>query len=93
MPKSVKETKRITQRIVTIDDIKNVISAIKEGGEHNEFTAGQRRNSAVLVLFGAYTGQRPYATIRKLTVGQFRAALRHDPPVLHVLPQQDKIRM
>jgi hypothetical protein len=93
MPRAVKESKRITQRIVTIDDIKNVLSAIKEGGEHGEFTTRQRRNYTALVLFGAHTGQRPYATIRKLTVGQFNAALQHYPPVLDVLPQQDKIRM
>jgi len=58
-----------------------------------EFTARQRQNYKALVLFGAYTGQRPYATIRKLTVGQFRRALQRDPPVLDVLAQQDKIRM
>jgi integrase len=93
MPKTVKERKRITQRIVTIDDIKNVLSAIKEGGEHREFTPRQCKNYTALVLFGAYTGQRPTATIRKLTVGQFRAALGLDPHMLDVLPQQDKIRM
>jgi integrase len=93
MPKAVKESKRITQRIVTIEDIKNILSAIEEGGEHREFTARQCKNYTALVLFGAYTGQRPYATIRKLTVGQFRVALQRDPPVLDVLPEQDKIRM
>jgi integrase len=93
MPKTVKESKCITQRIVTIEDIKNVLSAIDEANKNAEFTARQCQNYKALVLFGAYTGQRPLATIRKLTVGQFRAALRHDPSVLDVLPQQDKIRM
>ncbi|MGB9371532.1 MAG: hypothetical protein WCB79_06370 [Halobacteriota archaeon] len=93
MPKAIKESKRITQRIVTTDDVKNVLSAIEQGGEHREFTMRQCQNKKALVLFGAYTGQRPIATIRKLTVGQFRAALQRDPPVLDVLPQQDKIRM
>jgi hypothetical protein len=93
MPKAVKESKRITQRIVTVEDIENVLSAIEEGGERREFTARQRQNYTALVLFGAYTGQRPIATIRKLTVGQFRTALQRDPPVIDVLPQQDKIRM
>jgi len=93
MPKAIKESKRVTQRIVTTDDVKNVLSAIEQGGEHCEFTVRQCQNYKALVLFGAYTGQRPIATIRKLTVGQFRAALRHDSPVLDVLPQQDKIRM
>jgi hypothetical protein len=93
MPKTVKESKRITQRIVTIEDTKNVLSAIDEAYKNAEFTTRQCQNYKALVLFGAYTGQRPIATIRKLTVGQFRAALRHDHPVLDVLPQQDKIRM
>ncbi|MFZ0925414.1 MAG: hypothetical protein WCE82_10580 [Halobacteriota archaeon] len=93
MPKTVKESKRITQRIATIQDIKNLLSAIEEGGQNHEFTARQRQNYTALVLFSAYTGQRPLATIRKLTVGQFQAALRRDPSVLDVLPQQDKIRM
>ena len=93
MPKAVKESKRITQRKVTTEDIKTVLSAIEEGRENREFTTRQYQNCKALVLFHAYTGQRPIATIRKLTVGQFRAALRRDPPVLDVLPQQDKIRM
>jgi integrase len=93
MPKAIKESKRRTQRIVTIEDIKIVLAAINEGLENREFTKRQCQNYKALVLFGAYTGQRPIATIRKLTVGQFRAALRRDPPVLEVLPQQDKIRM
>ena len=38
MPKAIKESKRITQRIVTTDDVKNVLSAIEQGGEHREFT-------------------------------------------------------
>ena len=80
MPKAIKESKRVTQRIVTTDDVKNVLSAIEQSGERREFTTRQCQNYKALVLFGAYTGQRPIATIRKLTVGQFRAALRHDPP-------------
>jgi integrase len=93
MPRAVKESKQITQRIGTTEDIKNVLSAIDEANKNSEFTARQRQNYKALVLFGAYTGQRPLATIRKLTVGQFRAALQRDPSVLDVLPQQDKIRM
>jgi integrase len=59
MPKAVKESKRVTQRVVTTDDVKNVLSAIEQGGEHREFTMRQQENYAALVLFGAYTGQRP----------------------------------
>jgi hypothetical protein len=46
-----------------------------------------------MVLFGALTGQRPLATIARLTVGQFREAVKMDKPVVDVLPWQDKIRM
>ena len=92
MPKAIKESKRITQRIVVTEDIKNVLAAIEEGHENREFTTRQYQNYKALVLFGAYTGQRPIATIRKLTVGQFRFALQHKPPVVDVLPQQDEIR-
>ena len=92
MSKAVKESKQITQRIVTIEDIKNVLVAIGEGHENREFTTRQCLNYKALVLFAAYTGQRPIATICKLTVGQFWAALLRDPPVLDMLPQQDKIR-
>jgi len=93
MSKEVKESKRITQRIVTTEDVKNVLGAIRKGHQNSEFTTRLCQNYKALVLFGAYTGQRPIATIRKLTVRQFRAALQRDPPVLDVLPQQDKIRM
>jgi hypothetical protein len=45
------------------------------------------------VLFGAYTGQRPDATVKKLTVKQFREALSTEKPLLDIQPWQDKIRM
>ena len=82
MPKAVKESKRITQRIVMTEDIKTVLAAIEEGYENGEFTTRQCHNYKTLILFGAYTVQRPIATIRKLTVGQFRAAQRCDPQCL-----------
>ena len=87
MSKSVKESKQVTQRIITIEDIRKVLSVVKESYEKCEFTERQSLNYRAIVLFGAYTGQRPIATIRKLTVGQFLTALHHDPPVLEVLPQ------
>jgi hypothetical protein len=45
------------------------------------------------VFFGAFTGQRPYSTIKQLRVEQFGEALKRDKPVVHVEPAQDKIRM
>jgi hypothetical protein len=38
MPKAVKESKRITQRIVVTEDIKIVLAAIEEGRKNHEFT-------------------------------------------------------
>ena len=45
------------------------------------------------MLFGAYTGQRPYSTLKTVTVGQLREALAQEKPVLRVMAEQDKIRM
>ncbi|MGZ4932817.1 MAG: hypothetical protein ACXVIG_07615 [Halobacteriota archaeon] len=45
------------------------------------------------MLFGAFTGQRSQATVARLKVGQFRAAIANNKPVIEVLPEQDKIRM
>jgi hypothetical protein len=50
-------------------------------------------NYKALVLFGAFTGQRPLATIARLTVGQYKEAVKLEKPVVEVLPQQYKIRM
>lgn len=38
MPKAVKESKRITQRIIMTEDIKIVLAAIEEAHENSEFT-------------------------------------------------------
>jgi hypothetical protein len=50
-------------------------------------------NYRATVLFSAFTGQRPEATTARLTVGQFKAAINQQKPVIDVLPEQDKIRM
>ncbi len=89
LPKAVKVRKHVTERIVTIDDIRHVLTAIRNA----ELPKCHRLNFEALVLFGAYTGQRPYATIKQLTTEQFRIALEMEKPVLHVRAEQDKIRM
>ncbi|MGZ4894527.1 MAG: hypothetical protein ACXVIT_10865 [Halobacteriota archaeon] len=93
MPKGLKTRKHVTSRIVTQDDIENVLSLIEEGYQNQSLDKYHRLNYRAFVLFGAFAGQRPYATIRRLTVGQFRQALTKTPPVLDVLAEQDKIRM
>lgn len=46
-----------------------------------------------IMLFGAFTGQHPYSTIKQLRVEQFKEALELESPIVHVEPAQDKIRM
>jgi ribosomal protein L5 len=38
-------------------------------------------NYKAIVLFGAFTGQRPLATIARLTVRQFEEAMKMEKPV------------
>ncbi|MGZ4934854.1 MAG: hypothetical protein ACXV49_10220 [Halobacteriota archaeon] len=48
------------------------------------------------LLLGAFTKQRPLATLARLTDGQLKEAIAteaREKPVVHILPQQDKIRM
>ncbi len=89
LPKAVKVRKHVTQRIVTVDDIQNVVNTIRDA----ELPERHRLNFEALVLFGAYTGQRPHATVKQLTASQFRDALEMEKPVVHVRAEQDKIRM
>lgn len=93
MPKGLKARKHVTSRIVTKEDIENVLCTIKIAFENGEVDKDHCLNYQALVLFGAFTGQRPQATTVRLTVGQFRAAVKQKKPVIDVLPEQDKIRM
>jgi len=92
-PKTVKVRKNVTERIVAKDDIENVLRHIKQAEERGGKSAEKAAKYAAFVIFGAFTGQRPDATIAKLTVGQFREALKSKKPVLTVNSDQDKIRM
>jgi integrase len=93
MPKGLKARKHVTSRIVTKKDVENVLLAIRQTYEEEEIDNHHNLNYRAIVLFGAFTGQRPQATIMQLSVGQFRDALRLQKPVLDILPDQDKIRM
>ena len=93
MPKTLQERKHVTARIVTKQDIENLLSAIEQAAQREEIDEYHRINYRAMVLFGAFTGQRPLATIARLTVRQFKEAVKMDKPVLDVLPEQDKIRM
>jgi integrase len=93
LPRSVKEQKRVTERIVTKEDVENVLAAIGQAHRSGGVDAYHCLNYKAMVLFGAFTGQRPLATIARLTVGQLREAVAMHKPVIDVLPWQDKIRM
>jgi hypothetical protein len=93
MPKAVKERKSITSRIVTKGDIENVLKYIKQAEKDGILDSRRWALFSAFVIFGAFTGQRSLATMATLTVGQFREALKHKKPVLHVESSQDKIRM
>jgi integrase len=93
LPRSVKEQKRVTDRIVTKEDVENVLAAIGQAHSSEDIDTYHYLNYKAMVLFGAFTGQRPLATIARLTVGQLREAVRMEKPVVDVLAWQDKIRM
>jgi hypothetical protein len=54
-PKRPKERKLITNRIVTKEDIENVLSTIRQAEHNNEIDHNQSLQFTALVLFGAYT--------------------------------------
>jgi integrase len=92
-PKTLKQRKRVTNRIITKHDIENILTHIKTAESEGRLNAYRAQQYAAFILFGAFTGQRSNATISKLTVKQFREALQLEKPVIHVKASQDKIRM
>jgi hypothetical protein len=93
MPKVLKTRKHVTSRIVTKEDVENVLHAIEQAHSVGRIDNDHYLNYKAIALFGAFTGQRPLATVARLTVGQFEDALKMKKPVVDVLPSQDKIRM
>ena len=93
LPKSPKNQKCVTSRIVTKADVENVLRAIEQAYNKGRVDDPHYLNYNALTLFGAFTGQRPLATIARLTVRQFKEAVKLEKPVIDVLPEQDKIRM
>ena len=83
-PKPLKERKRVTSRIITREDIENVLTYIKKSELAESISHSRALQYTAFVVFGAYTGQRSLATMSRLTVGQFRDALQSEKPVLHV---------
>jgi integrase len=90
-PKTIKVKKALTERIVTREDIETVFKRIA-AKEEKGTDPSKIRNYRAFTLLASYTGLRP-STIQRLTVGQFRAALNEEKPVLHVLAEQEKNRV
>ena len=75
-PKTLRHQKRITNCIITKQDIENILAHIKTAESDGRLSMHRAQQNTAFILFGAYTGQRSNATISKLTVGQFRDALQ-----------------
>ena len=90
-PKTIKVKKALTERIVTREDIETVFQRIA-AREEKGTDPSKIRNYRAFTLLASYTGLRP-STIQRLTVGQFKAALKEEKPVLHVLAEQEKNRV
>ena len=84
MPKTLQERKHVTSRIVTKHDIEDILAAIEQAAEKEEIDECHRLNYRAIVLFGAFSGQRPLATLALLTVGQFKRTLGQHKPVLDI---------
>ena len=92
MPKLIKTRMAVTSRIITLTDIENVLTHIKRAEIAGRINRERALEYTAFILFSAYTGQRSMATVGKLIVKQFRDAIKHKQPVLHVKASQDKIR-
>lgn len=90
-PKTIKVRKALTERIVTREDIETAFQRIA-AKEEKGTDPSKIRNYRAFTLLASYTGLRP-STIQRLTVGQFKAALNEERPVLHVLAEHEKNRV
>jgi len=91
-PKTTRVKKAITERIVTREDIASLFNRIDVYAEKGNISAQKKRNFRAFALLASYTGLRP-STIQRLTVGQFKAALNEEKPILHILAEQEKNRV
>ena len=69
MPKALKTRKLVTNRIVTKEDIQNLLEAIEQAYAKGRIDYYHYQDYKAIVLFGAFTGQRPLATIARLRSG------------------------
>jgi hypothetical protein len=93
LPKALTERKAVTSRIVTKDDINNVLRHIKKAEQDGHLTSQKSAQYSAFVVFGAFSGQRSESTMSRLKVSQFRQAIASEKPVLQIESSQDKINM
>jgi integrase len=86
LERPVRPTKKLNKIILREDDIRNLIKAIMDSPSENEM----KTKYIAGVLFMAYTGQRPEATVAKLTVKEFREAIKMNPPMIYIPESKDK---
>ncbi|MGZ4951714.1 MAG: hypothetical protein ACXV5K_11875 [Halobacteriota archaeon] len=75
MPKG-EVRKHVTSRIVTKEDVENIPCRIKTAFAKGEIEQDHYQNFRAIVLFGAFTGQRPQAKTARVKVEQFRTVVR-----------------
>jgi hypothetical protein len=88
-PKNRKFVKQLTSRVITVDDVRSLITAIE--GDRS-LPKEKKLDYVAQVLFLAFSGQR-VITAARLTVGQFREALENEHQALKIEAVQDKNRM
>ena len=65
----------MTARVVTKDDFEHVLAVVRNEMLKGSVDKERAKQFARVVLFGAFTGQRPYSTTAQLRVEQFRVTL------------------
>jgi hypothetical protein len=92
-PRVIKTRNNVTSRIVTKEDIENVLAYISNVKKEGLISDLRAKQYTAFFVIGAFIGQRSLATISKLTVGQFREALKSHKRCIEVQSSQDKIKM
>ncbi len=96
LEKPQRSCKKLNPILIREIDVHNLVKAIYElppsPYDPPYRTAFYKLKHITAILFAAYTGQRPDATIGKLTFQDFEEALKRDPPLLWVPEEKDKER-
>ncbi len=83
-----KSCKKLNPILIREIDIRNKLTAVWRAN----FKPYQKLRYIAGILFVSYTGQRPDATIGKLTFDEFREVLSRNPPLLWIPEEKDKER-